>query len=94
MAGLSGQIKYKVAALYFCRHRSGVSHIVKIDYYLVTDVVDVEKVSAVLWNQTVDQRDFCAERDQTSGQRGTYETKPAGDEHIGVRQYIEVEWHR
>jgi hypothetical protein len=55
---------------------------------------DAEKVSAVLWNQTVNQRDFCAERDQTSGQRGTYETKLAGNEHISVRQCIEVEWHR
>src|SRR6266404_2142003 len=93
MTGLPGEIEEKFALFNERGHHARVTNVRKIDSHLVANVVNVEKISTVFRNQTVDQGDLGAELDQTPGQGGTDKTDPTGDQDVGAGKNVKIPGH-
>ena len=63
------EIEKKIASADERIHGVLIAHIRDVDGHAIADVVNVERVSAVFGDQTVDQRDFCAKIDKTASER-------------------------
>src|SRR5438105_11809592 len=93
MAGLACEIENKIAPFDQRQHRPCISNVGKFDRNTLANVMNIKQVAAELRNQAVHQRDFCAESEETMGERGTDETKTAGDEHIRFGKNVELGRH-
>ena len=93
MASLAREVEEKVVSLDQGGHGVLVAHIRNVQFDAIPDVMDIEKVAAIFRNQAVNQHDFCAQADETPGQRRTDESETAGDEDIRPGENAGVEGH-
>src|SRR5262245_7502848 len=92
VADLPGEIENDGSVAHEVIHRALLADVCNVHANAIVDAVDVEQVAAVVGDQRVDEKDFCAKLDESSGEIAADEAEAAGDHHLPAVIELGVPW--
>src|ERR1700719_2762177 len=82
MAGLSREVEKIIFSLHEVAQAVGIANIRDIDLHPVLQSIEVVKISAVIRNEAVHDRDHSAQANEPAGEIRTDKAQAAGDQHL------------